>query len=65
MIGIIDNISLKVIGGNVANIEYEKSNLSVAIFQMLRLEKLFAQENRYEDIKFERIDGKKVKALNW
>ena len=65
MMGIIDNISLKVIDGNVVNIEYEKSNLSVAIFQMLRLEVLFAQENRYEDIKVERIDGKKLKALNW
>ena len=42
--GIIDCISLKVIGGGVEKIEYEISNLRIAILQMLCVQSFHREE---------------------
>ena len=53
--------SLKVIDGDVKNIQHEVSQLRVTILQVLCLEKLYAQEAKYEGMEVDILDRKK----NW
>ena len=63
VMGVIGNISLKVIDGIVVNIEYEHCNVRFAFLQVLRLEKMFASEASHEDLKVGTKDGKNFKNL--
>ena len=56
----IDDISLKVIDGDVKKFEHALSNMRVAILKMLCLEKLLVQEAKSEDMKLHPLDGKKT-----
>ena len=62
VMGKIKNISLKVIDGDVVYNEHQIGSLRVATLQMLFLEKLYAQEARYENINVDTIAGKKLRS---
>ena len=55
--GNTQRISLKVIDGDVQNIEYEKRNLRIAILQMLCLENLYKKEADHDKRGDESING--------
>ena len=58
--GIIDDISLKVIDGDVEIFEHKISNLRVAISQKLCLGKLYKKEADHEKRGVESINGKRI-----
>ena len=60
VMGIRDNLSLKVIDAVVKKIEHEISNVRVVILRMLCLEQLCAQQPNCEDMKVDTIGGKKL-----
>ena len=55
----IDGFSLKIIDRKVENVSVELYILRVGLLLLLCLEKLYAEENRYEDMKVHTMDGKK------
>ena len=60
VMGIIDDFSLKVIDGDVKNIEHEISNPTVGVLQMLCLERLSRKEKDDEKRPNLIIDGKEL-----
>ena len=53
LMGFINDLALKVINGDVTNMGHELNDLRVSILQQICLETLYAQEAKYEDMKFD------------
>ena len=64
MIAFLDDISLKLIDGNVENIEHEVSNLGVVLLRMLYPKSFCAQEVKHEDLKAYTLDGKIPESIH-
>ena len=60
VLGVTDDIQLRVIDGHMENTTHEVNILTVRFLQLLRLEQLYKEEAEKEDKPVDTIDGKKV-----
>ena len=58
VLGILDDMPLKIRGRNVEHISVEIGFLPFGLLQLFNLEKLYAREAKYEDMKVDTMDGK-------
>ena len=63
LMGIVDDMSLKVVDGDVKVYKCERTNLRNAKLQMFCLGKLYAQEATYEDMKVDKLDGNNLRIF--